>query len=96
MSNVEFLPGEFLNGDQYLARQIGSMALQHRDLGSGFPWEQTKESWKDILTRIGEPLLAYADGKDVEDPGRTDFKKLNDDAKEAMKLFAEWFTAFWD
>lgn len=78
-------------GDTYLAHVIGSMALKYRD-GSGYPGNMTEEEWHDILTRIAEPLLAYARRKFIG----PDEDRLYLEAKKALLLFAEHFGHFWD
>lgn len=90
-----FSDQDWWNADQYLAGLIGTMALHLRDHGNGYPCQpeyMTEPEWKDILTKIGEPLVAYAEAKrlDVNSPETTEA------ARDALRLFAEWFDKFWD
>lgn len=83
-----FEPRQWWNGDVHLCRVIGTMALTHRDMGNCYPAELELQEWRDILTRIGEPLLDYA--QHFEDIGGiTPERRLA--ARDAMRLFAEWF-----
>lgn len=79
------------NGDVYLTGVIGTMALNLRDHGSAYPDSLTLDEWKDILTKIGEPLVAYATAK-TQDPNSVNPGL----ARDALRLFAEWFDHFWD
>ena len=89
---ADFLPEQWWNGHAHLAHQIGSMALQHRDMGNGFPEHMTHDAWKELLTRIGEPLMAYAARiDDLEGAGE---RKAA--ARDALELFTNWFDHFWD
>lgn len=85
-----FKPEEWWNGHEHLARQIGSMAILHRQIGCTYPPELTPEEWQGILTSIGEPLLAYADGIDDLEG----YAERQAAAKEAVELFANWFDRF--
>jgi hypothetical protein len=93
IDRVDFLPEEWWNGHAHLARVIASMALQHRDIGNTHPADLTKAEWDDVLTRIGEPLLAYATEIDRfdGDPG----ERLTA-ARKGLELFASWFDKFCD
>jgi hypothetical protein len=79
------------NADTYLAGLIGTMALWHRDHGSTYPDGMTVGEWHAILTKIGEPLVAYANGKFTEKAA-----PLVTDAREALILFAQNFENLWD
>lgn len=92
MARADFKAEDFWNGHAYLAHQIGSMALQHRDVGHSYPAGLTHGEWQDVLTRIGEPLMAYAAGID-HDEG---VQERQEAAKAALELFASWFDKFWD
>lgn len=92
IARAEFKPEEWWNGNAHLAHQIGSMALLHRDIGNSYPTSLSDDAWKDILTRIGEPLMTYAAGIDESD-GYADRAVA---AKAALELFALWFDKFWD
>lgn len=92
MVRTEFRPEEWWNGDTYLARIIGSMALLHRDIGNTHPESVSPDEWKSILTRIGEPLIAYAQDCDLSEGD----KERRMAAKTALELFANWFDHFWD
>lgn len=92
MERAMFKPEEWWNGNAHLAHLIGSMALQYRDMGNGYPVELELAEWQGILTRIGEPLMAYAAGIDDLEGAR---ERLSA-AKKAMELFASWFDHFWD
>jgi hypothetical protein len=92
LPRADFLPEQWWNGHAHLAHQIGSMALQHRDMGNGFPSELTHAEWQAILTRIGEPLMAYATRiDDLEGAG-----ERKSAARDALELFTNWFDHFWD
>jgi hypothetical protein len=90
-----FADVDWWNGDTYLAGVIGTMALRHRDSGTGYPQAMTVEEWKDTLTKIGEPLVAYADGK-FEAADVDAERVLAENARGALILFARHFTHFWD
>jgi hypothetical protein len=89
---VDFKPEEWWKGHAFLALQIGAMALQHRDIGNTYPEQLTHDEWKNILTRIGEPLIAYAKG--IDDYNGSLARETA--AKEALELFAQWFMHLWD
>lgn len=80
------------NGDTYLAGLVGTMALNLRDHGSSYPEHVTTDEWHEILTKIGEPLVAYAKAKFTD----LDTPEVHADARDAWRLFAEWFDHFWD
>lgn len=93
LPRAEFLPEEWWNGDKHLAHLIGSMALLHRDIGNTYPSELEADEWHRILTRIGEPLLAYAaHDTDVDDLA----PQRRAAAKQALELFSHWFDKFCD
>ena len=83
---------DWWNGNSYLTGVIGQMALHHRDHGNGHPESLSWEEWKDILTKIGEPLVAYAAA--AADEKVTTELLLN--ARQALNLFADWFDHLWD
>lgn len=85
---------DWWSADTHITAVIGELALRYRDKGSGYPGGMTEEEWADILTRIGEPLIAYSRNKFqlVGDEEIT----LHEKAKEALLLFTEHYDHFWD
>lgn len=92
IGRTEFKAEEWWNGHAHLARVIGSMALNHRDLGQTYPAFLTVAEWHRILTGIGEPLMAYANGIDDLEG----YEERRRAAQEALELFAQWFDQFTD
>lgn len=89
-----FSDQDWWSGDIYLTGLIGTMALHLRDHGNGHPSHMTLEEWKDVLTKIGEPLLAYANGTFSQT--RESSTALTADARAALVLFSNHFDHFWD
>lgn len=83
---------DFWCADTYLMHVIGSIAAKFRDDGTGYPSGMTEHEWADILTRISDPLLAYADRTSIG----PEEDELHAKAREALLLFAEHFGHFWD
>lgn len=80
------------SADGHLLRQIGELALYYRNHKVGYPGCLEEAEWDDILTRIGEPLVDYADRQfdvPMDDP-------MFDRAREALELFASWHAHFWN
>ena len=78
------------NGDVHIAKLTGEMALKLRDSGHGHPEHVTPDEWRDLLTKIGEPLAAYAAA------GTSHTRDQVIGARVAFHLFADWFDHFWD
>jgi hypothetical protein len=89
---VELTAEQFFDGDVHVARVIGTMALQHRDHGTLLPrsFAGDPDGWHRLLTRIGEPLLAYASRTPDLDAYEDLAIKLR--ARRALELYAHWFT----
>lgn len=79
------------SGDTHICQVIGEIAAHYRKLDAFYPANMSPEEWNDILDRISKPLLRYAAEKYGEDE-----EEIYEDAKESLKLFAEWFAAFWN
>ncbi len=83
---------DWYSGDVFLARVIGEMAAKYR--GRGRPFGLTEDQWDEILTKISEPLLEYAEKKfqlSLDEETR-----LGEKAQKALRLFAKYFPDFWD
>lgn len=87
-----FADVDWWNGNSYLTGLLGTVALHHRDHGNSHPEALSYEEWRGILTKIGEPLVAYAEAA-------ADEKVTTDQllaARAAIHLFADWFDHLWD
>lgn len=80
-----FTADQFAEGSFYLAKVIGELCQQHRDIGRSHPPSLTDIEWRAILTRIANGLLEYADAPSVPNLSTVAY------ARESMRLFAEWF-----
>jgi hypothetical protein len=80
------------SADGHILRIIGEIALYYREHKAGYPVGISEDEWNDILTRIGEPLIDYANRQfeaQFDDP-------MWEKATKALKLFAKWHAHFWD
>ena len=86
---------DWWSGDTFLAKVIGEMTAKYRDDGVGYPAGMTVEEWSSILTRISEPLIAYANDK-FNVSTNAEEVALSTAAQDALRLFADHFPSFWD
>lgn len=83
--------------DSWMARTIGPQLITMSEIAHGWPGEEYQggfDGWVADLKKNGEALLAYA-GRGEGDAPFYD-PKVSEDATNAMRWVAEWFTALWD
>lgn len=83
---------DWWNGHVFLTGVIGQVALKHRDCAHTYPEELSAEEWKGILDKIGGALCAYSQAAHTNNQTA----EQTAEAREALRLFAEWFEKFWD
>lgn len=81
------------NFDTYIAQVIANGCLWLKTHASGYPGDISDKEWGAYLDSIREPLLRWVEN---EYENMDEYKKLYENAKEAMHKFAERFGNFWD
>lgn len=88
--------------DSYLAQVISGSVAHLRDHGHGYPGEEQgadEGQWRDILTRIAEPLSREWDrtinGETPEQHRERQERELAEQ-QEALRLMVTWFHSLWD
>ena len=85
---------DFWGADGFILSVIADIAEKFINDGSGHPIKYTESEWNAILIRIAKPLRTYSSDRFIED--RDEAIRVHDEAKDALHLFAENFSDFWD
>lgn len=82
--------------DTYVTGLIANACRDFRTNGIGYPTGMEPAEWLDILERIEGPLRSYSEDKFSPTETYVSSKRRYDEARDAMRLFAEHLGSFWD